>query len=430
MENIDLKLDALVKWLGGNVTENLGSGAFISPKISVRDVPGSGRGIYAESDIGTQEELVRIPVSFLLNFTTAVAHITKHNPLVTLVDPHYQHIHVPSTASDKITDWYAQLDLDILLGLSSFQLLAIYLVLEKERGAASFWKPFIDMLPAIEELSLAPVVWKVLQVPHCDDLWRMLSRSARKHAESVVARFEKDYAVVCDLPSVPAFERLSFLWAWMCINSRCLYMLMPQAKDTSDNFTMAPYVDFLNHLNEDQCGIKIDPHGFHVLTSSAYKPQEELYFSYGPHSNEFLLCEYGFTLPHNKWNYIDITDFILPLLRPEQVSFLKDMGYYGDYTVNTEGMSFRTEIALATLQESEPQQSRKLKALVEGMSDGAVFEKQLKVLLRRLLDKMASDSGRRLHRADNYDPVTTRRIEAVNVLHKNIVSIAETILKE
>ncbi|KAM9886540.1 hypothetical protein OXX79_014123, partial [Metschnikowia pulcherrima] len=80
-------------------------------------------------------------------------------------------------------------------------------------------------------------------------------------------------------------------------------MEVPQAKDAVDNFTMAPYVDFLNHSSEDQCGIKIDALGFQVFTSTSYKPGDELYFSYGPHSNEFLLCEYGFTLGQNKWNY-------------------------------------------------------------------------------------------------------------------------------
>lgn len=424
MENIDTKLKALTKWLGGNTDQHEG-GAFISPKISVKDAQNSGRGIYAESPISAREKLVRIPGSFLLNFSTAVAHITKFNPKVTLAEPHYLNVHVPSTPSDPVTELYSLWDLDTLLGLSSFQLLGMFLVLERKREKASFWKPFIDMLPSIEELALAPVVWRVLHVPQCDTLWRMLSRSAKKHSEAVLARFEKDWGVVSALDPRGYIDRASFLWAWMCINSRCLYMEIPQAKDSADNFTMAPYVDFLNHLNEDQCGIKIDSHGFHVLTSCSYRPGDELFFSYGPHSNEFLLCEYGFTLPQNKWNFIDITDFILPLLRPNHVAFLKEVGYYGDYTVSMEGMSFRTEIALATLQESEPHTSRKLKALVEGVSDGAVFEQKLKIMLRRILDKISADSRRKLESTQTYDKDTTRKIQSMNVLHQNIVSIAE-----
>lgn len=422
MENIDAKLIALTQWLGGN-TEKQESGAFISPKIHVKDVKDSGRGIYAEAPISARENLVRIPRSFLLNFTTAVAHITKFNPTVSLTESYYHQVHVPTTPGDSVTELYSRWDLQALLGLSLFQLLGMFLVLERKRGISSFWKPFIDMLPAIEELSLAPIVWKVLQVPECDALWRMLSRSARKHSEAVLARFEKDFVVVSALVPPGFIDRASFLWAWMCINSRCLYMEIPQAKDAADNFTMAPYVDFLNHLNEDQCGIKIDSHGFHVLTSCSYEPGDELFFSYGPHSNEFLLCEYGFTLPENKWNFIDITDYIQPLFRPEHVAFLKEAGYYGDYTVNAEGMSFRTEIALATLQESEPLLSRKLQALVEGVSDGAVFEKNLKTMLRRILDKICADSSRRLEKREEYDPETMKRINGINVLHRNIVAI-------
>lgn len=424
MENIDAKLTALAQWLGSS-TDKKEAGAFISSKISVKDVQGSGRGIYAESPISAREELVRIPRSFLLNFSTAVAHITKFNPSVVLTEPHYVQIHVPPTPTDSVTELYAQWDLDTLLGLSSFQLLGMYLVLERKRQNSSFWKPFIDMLPASEELGLAPIVWKVLNVPECDSLWRMLSRSARKHSDAVLARFEKDYDVVSALDTPGFIDRPSFLWAWMCINSRCLYMEIPQAKDSADNFTMAPYVDFLNHINEEQCGIKIDTHGFHVVTSCSYKPGDELFFSYGPHSNEFLLCEYGFTLPQNKWNFIDITDFIQPLFRPHHVAFLKEVGYYGDYTVNAEGMSFRTEIALATLQESEPHLSRKLKALVEGLGEGAVYEQKLKIMLRQILKKIHADSSRKLEQSETYDKETSRKIESIKVLHQNIVAIAE-----
>lgn len=424
MENIDVKLRALTQWLGGNTDQQEG-GAFISPKIRVKDVQSSGRGIYADSAISAREKLVRIPRSYLLNFSTVVAHITKFNPKITLSEPHYLQLHVPTTPSDSVTEMYAQWDLDTLLGLSSFQLVGMFLVLERKRQSSSFWKPFIDMLPPIEELSLAPMVWRVLQVPQCDMLWRLLSRSAKKHSEAVLARFEKDYDVVTALDALGIIDRTDFLWAWMCINSRCLYMEVPQAKDSADNFTMAPYVDFLNHLSEDQCGIKIDSHGFHVLTSCSYRPEEELYFSYGPHSNEFLLCEYGFTLPQNRWNFIDITDYIQPLLRPNHVAFLKETGYYGDYTVNAEGMSFRTEIAFATLQESVPHESRKLKAYVEGMSDGAVFEKKLKIMLRKILEKIYVDSRRKLDDNKKYDKETMRRLNSVNVLHQNIIFIAE-----
>lgn len=419
MKSLDSNLDNLVKWINSD-----SSRSFVSPKIKVKDAQPSGRGIYAQKGIMRSEELIRIPTSFLLNFTTVVAHITKNNPEIHLHEPMYQQVLVPPPAKDDIGDFYGGLSLDSLLSLLSFQLLSMFLVLEKQRD--SYWTPFIEMLPEIGELDLAPIVWKILDVPNADLLFRMLPRSARKHTEQVIGRFEKDFSVVLDIMEASRLTRRDFLWAWMCINSRCLYMNIPQGKDSSDNFTMAPYVDFLNHLNDDQCGIKIDNTGFHVVTSSAYSPGDELYFSYGPHSNEFLLCEYGFALPQNKWNYVDVSDFILPLLRPKQVDYLKSCDYYGEYTVNELGMSFRTEIALATLQESEPLESRKLKALVGGLADGSLYEKKSQTLLTKILEKLLHDADRKV---ESSDEDTQRRMRAIEGLYRDTRRIAEAVIK-
>lgn len=416
MEDIDVKIRNLTAW----VETEARAPWLISSKLDVKDVEGSGRGVYAAQPIVRSETLIRMPLSLLLNFTTVVRHITSHNKNVQLREPYYLHIRVPPPQDDDISSFYSTLSLDTLLGLLSFQLVSMYLILEKQHK--SFWSPFLDMLPSLDELLMVPLVWKVLQLPDWEALFRLLPRSARKHADLVVDRFEKDWKVVSGLVPSHFINRSTFLWAWMCINSRCLYMEMPQAKDASDNFTMAPYVDFLNHLNDDQCGIKIDTTGFHVVTSSSYSAGDQLYFSYGPHSNEFLLCEYGFTLPNNRWNYVDVTDYIVPLLRLKQVDYLKAYDYYGDYTVNEEGMSFRTEIALAVLQEADPDNSGKLKALVGGLAEGTPYERKSKALLQKILEKL-------IHDCDRSRSGETARERAVGALYADMKRIAEAVVK-
>ena len=59
-----------------------------------------------------------------------------------------------------------------------------------------------------------------------------------------------------------------------------------------------------------------------------------------------------------------------------------------------EGISFRTEVALATLQESDPQNSRKLLALINGYTDGDVFKEHSNALLLVILNKI-------IHEAEN-----------------------------
>ncbi|QBM87711.1 SET domain-containing protein [Metschnikowia aff. pulcherrima] len=430
MKNIDEKIEALLAWMGNDKSEPLNtsskSTSHVSEKLEVKDVAGSGRGLYAKASIMRNERLIRILPSYLLNFSTVLAHILKHNPATPLPTSVPQNLYVPAVKNDAVGEIYSRLSLETLLSLSSFQIVSLFLVLETARGTDSFWKPFIDMLPEIEELLLCPLVWKVMKMPQADKLWAMLPRSTRKHSESVLVRFEKDMHVVSLLLQDTAFfSTKTFLWAWMCINSRCLYMEVPQAKDAADNFTMAPYVDFLNHLSEDQCGIKIDALGFQVFTSTSYKPGDELYFSYGPHSNEFLLCEYGFTLGQNKWNYVDITQYLTLLFSAKQTQFLQKKGYYGDYTVNGDGMSFRAEIALATLQEPEPESSRRLSSFLEGTTDGSVYERQSQILLGRILSKLIADCNSKLNATHALGDGTQPQVDAVLSLYRDMKRICE-----
>lgn len=419
MKDFDDKLDILLDWLRSNA-----SSAFVSPKITVKNAPDSGRGLYATAQIAAVEEIVNISHSLLLNFTTALTHVGKFAGF-RLNEPYYAKVVVPSTPQDEVTQVYGKFTLDGVLKLLSFQFLSVYLVLERRRGGNSFWKPFLDMLPELDELSLAPFVWTLLELPGHENLTKYLPRSTRKHTEKVLQRFETDYSVSSEFLGSVHIDRTELLWAWMCINSRCLYMEMPQKTDSSDNFTLAPYVDFLNHLGNDECGIKIDSHGFHVLTSTTYSPGAELYFSYGPHSNEFLLCEYGFTLPQNRWNYIDVSDYLTPLLRPQQVAFLKEAGYYADYTINDLGISFRTEIALATLQENDPSLSRKLRAFVDGMTDGTVYQNKSQTLLSHILKKIVNDCDKKLS-VDASDA----RMKAIATLYNDTKTLAEKTLQD
>lgn len=334
-----MDIGALVQWVGGSV----------SPKVEVRDTAASGRGVYCVAPIGRGEEIVCVPHARLLNRETVLAHLKN------------------TKGSER------------LQRLSSFQLVSMFLV---SQGPDLEWLPFLQMLPTLEELGGAPIVWRLLQRPGHEDMWRLLPRSARRHTEQVISRFERDEKVVLSLVTA---SRTRLLWAWMCVNLRCLYMAMPLATEPADNFTMVPYADFLNHSDSDHCAIAVTRHGFHVTTTLEYAPGDEVLFSYGPHGNEFLLCEYGFVLARNKWNFVNVSEWILPLLLPAQSAFLKKHGYHGDYTVNTEVL-FRTEVALAVLQERDPDLAPALAALLNGGEN--THRRRSNVLLARILERI------------------------------------------
>lgn len=404
---IESRLSALHEWL---------EGSDISSKLEVLDKEASGRGVYARDTINRGECVVRISSSHLLNSTTVLRHITRYNPEITLAEPYYQAVVLPPAVHDPISQVYLSWLLKQLTSLSGVQLVSLFLVMESQRDA-SWWKPFIDMLPHIEELSLSPFVWQV-QNTHLE-LYDALPSTAKAHTQRILVRFNRDYTAVNLLHHI---SKEVFLWAWMGVNSRCLYMDLPLAKEPADNFTMVPYADFLNHTDDDQCVIKIDLQGFKVMTSTPYKKGDQLLFSYGPHANEFLLCEYGFALQQNKWNYIDISEWVEPLLKPQHKEFLKELGYLGDFTVNASGMSFRTEVAFATMQESTPDESTRLRLLIDGNSDGAAYAKTTKILLHRILELLVK-------RCEKHTPeLDSPKARAVAALYNDIKAIAVGVL--
>ncbi|KAG5420287.1 hypothetical protein I9W82_002167 [Candida metapsilosis] len=390
MEDFDSRLSRLLEWVNSTQSDEKSSQqTYISPNLSVRDVEGSGRGVYAKESIKSNHLIINIPHVFLMNFVTVLNHISKYNGMK------LEHqLRVPSDIyHDEYTTIYHKLTKSKLLGLSSFQLLSMYLTIERKREK-SYWKPFLDMLPTISDFSLMPLNYDANTLD-------LLPESTREMHNKVLKRFNRDYKVVLDLLSGKTenvqsiIPRDEFLLSWLSINSRCLYMKLPTSTSTQDNFTLAPYIDFINHSPDDHCNLKIDNKGFQVFTTSSYSADEQLYFSYGPHSNDFLLTEYGFIVPNNKWDDIDVSEAILTMLKGSQKEFLKQHDYLGNYTVNKDGLSFRTEVALATLQESAPQDSRRLIALINGNFDGTSYKPTSTELISSIL-------GTVIHEAEQY----------------------------
>ena len=121
---------------------------------------------------------------------------------------------------------------------------------------------------------------------------------------------------------------------------------------------------------------------------------------------------------------MDISQYIIPLLKPPHVEFLKSFDYYDNYTMTKEGISFRTEVALATLQESDPQNSRKLLALINGYTDGDVFKEHSNALLLVILNKIIHEAEKHQHLQYDDD----KRKKAIGTLYHDMKSIASNVL--
>ncbi|KAG7843300.1 hypothetical protein KL942_000396 [Ogataea angusta] len=272
-----------------------------------------------------------------------------------------------------------------------------------------------------------PMIWALQNDPVFD----LLPISIKEHAKTQQEKFLRDYRTVQEflsdvgLDSANPVSQDDFLWAWVCCNSRCLYMELPEIleKKLEDNLTMVPFVDFINHAPEDHCFVSISPtKGFQVTSGPRpYSGGDQIFFSYGAHSDEFLLCEYGFMLPSrcNPWNSVDITPYVLALLKAEQSEFLKEHNYYGEYTVMSDQISFRTEIALATLQVKD---LSKILAIISGMSEGGAYKKNTDLLIKKILNKILTTSKERVGKLRQCSESYNRSSLAIQAHHNiNII---------
>lgn len=447
-------LAKVLTWIRNTGSEEEGPSlqSFISKKLVIRDVEGFGRGIYTTDTIEPKELLIRIPHSFLLNTNTVIRHILKYNDTAGPLEFYYNNVYVPyEKRSDKFTEIYGKMAKYELELMSSFQRLSLFICFETQRSDTSFWKPFLDTLPTLDDFESMPLVWQVLDAPKGEQLLKALPRSTQEHSIKTYDRYLTDYRFVRNfiaskLGSIPQYAdkdvfqeidrdllpRELFLRSWICINSRCLYMKLPQAQNSSDNFTLAPYVDFINHSMNDECILEIRNSGFHVYSTCLYEPGDQIFLSYGPHSNDFLLVEYGFTLSHNKWNDLNITSYILPLLNEEQKEFAEDHNYLGEYTIDNSGnVSFRTEMALAILQEASPKASRKLSAFMNGITDNKCYKEYSDALLLQILRKFLEDCDtREMLTMQLMQSSRIKVTEELSILNKNKRKIADNCLKK
>ncbi|KAN0060838.1 hypothetical protein ACQY0O_007497 [Thecaphora frezii] len=157
-----------------------------------------------------------------------------------------------------------------------------------------------------------------------------------------------------------------FLWAWLSVNSRCIYF--PLSLSThSDNLTMAPLLDMANHtsLAAVECKVRYDvKKGLELYAppASARSPAmgtrglrkgDECFITYGAHSNAALLAEYGFVLPPsseegeegeecmaNRYCEVAVDQEVEGLFEEQgqqgrrKMELLRERGYWSDFTLH------------------------------------------------------------------------------------------------
>ncbi|KAI0781004.1 SET domain-containing protein [Trametes elegans] len=328
--------------------------------VQARNAPGAGRGLFAVKEIPASTLLFQVPSTALMNGNT--------------VPPLY-----PQIKKGK---------------LSAVQFVSLHLLLHKPAGEDdsldSTFGPYISTLP--RDFSSHPLTWfarGVLGKPESrtSSFLDHLPPSTLQTVVRLHKRFRQDFKAVVDVmaehpdllaqssrhdlqgaSSVDTDELfLDYLWAWLNVNTRCIYHRIRSTQSDPDNFTLCPVLDFANHRLEDT-------HIFPVISSDAWghppppgrkqkaaayaffgpssrsiSEGQELFLKYGSHSNRFLFAEYGFANSVAegdvaKGDYpgeIDVQEIVeqkvvkagpaAPLIR----STLEDAQYWGEWTLDS-----------------------------------------------------------------------------------------------
>jgi len=158
--------------------------------------------------------------------------------------------------------------------------LADRLKFERDQGPQSFWSPYLDALPSLDDKRL-------LAMPRFWDRTRLEQVTDGGQLQTKMTRDEKK-----DIDQ----------WALACVDSRANFM--------GQKYSMTPMLDMINH--DCSIGTKakvVEDKGFaeqgdvlSLLSAKSYTTGDEAFINYGNLSNLDTLADYGFVTKNNLCN--------------------------------------------------------------------------------------------------------------------------------
>ncbi|RAL14890.1 ribosomal N-lysine methyltransferase [Aspergillus homomorphus CBS 101889] len=143
----------------------------------------------------------------------------------------------------------------------------------------------------------------------------------------------------------------TFAYYWFIINSRSFYYVSPgkdEPEDWNDAIAMVPFADYFNHVDDAACEVIWTGQNYLFKATRQYEQGEEIYMSYGSHSNDFLFVEYGFFLPTNPSDSIYLDDIIFQDLTLEQKKDLAAQDLFGNFELTLPQPTSSPKISTST----------------------------------------------------------------------------------
>ncbi|KAF3930187.1 hypothetical protein ABW20_dc0101122 [Dactylellina cionopaga] len=208
--------------------------------------------------------------------------------------------------------------------------LAAYFASKKHNGASTA-DPFISILPPSESFKTSmPIFWSDQILSNCSPWVRSF---ALKQQEKIAEDYKHAVEFHHNKSDGVEFSKEEYEWAWATVNTRTIYYRPKKwyKVPAEDCMTMCPLIDYYNHdwRNEDTCSVTFSLDGLRVTTQKAYETGEEIFVTYGEYNNDHLLVEYGFTLPNNESDNINLDFWVLKKLSPRHQKILEDISFHG-----------------------------------------------------------------------------------------------------
>lgn len=130
--------------------------------------------------------------------------------------------------------------------------------------------------------------------------------------------------------AIPNIDWRSFSYHWLILNTRSFYWVAPDQEppeDRNDAMALLPFADYFNHSDVEvssfflcelyvscvkwlmlcgiKCDVKFDEDGYTLSATDDYEVGDEVYMSYGSHSNDTLLAECKL----NQSIFVPVVDF-------------------------------------------------------------------------------------------------------------------------
>lgn len=255
------------------------------------------------------------------------------------------------------------------------------------------------VLPSRDDLAAClPICWPA-------ELRALLPPAAASLLAKQQAKFDRDWALVAAAYG-PAVRRDDFLYAWNLVNSRTFYHTTPRTErrlPKDDHMVLQPVADLFNH-GHDGCSVAFDQADFTITTTRAHAPGEELFIRYGPHSNDFLLVEYGFTIggDGNPSDETSLDPYLCPAFDAAQRRRLADAGFWEGYMLDARTACYRSQTALRMLCVTPGQ----WQAVLDGTRDEDQDEDAINAELLKVLRRYEKDIRGQMAEIDRTDAGT------------------------